>query len=96
MTNTKRLGRYHNPSNNNNDNSTFHYILTSASLYKNNNRKPLFDRDKPLFGQQRTSLHKVLADAKKRIEKSTKFINKIKSRDWLMIIGLNQYLKMQQ
>jgi hypothetical protein len=81
LTNTKRLGRYHHPSNNNNDNSTSPlYSNDLASLYKNNNRKPLFDRDKPLFGQERTSLHKVLADAKKRIERSTKFINKIKSR----------------
>jgi hypothetical protein len=33
-----------------------------------------------LFGHRRTSLRKVLANAKKRIERSTNFINKIKSR----------------
>jgi len=40
----------------------------------------LFDWDKPLFGDRRTSLQKVLENANKAIEKSTKFINKIKSR----------------
>jgi hypothetical protein len=33
-----------------------------------------------LFGHKRASLEKVLANANKAIEKSTKFINKIKSR----------------
>jgi hypothetical protein len=36
--------------------------------------------DKPLFGSKRTSFQKVLANANKTIEKSTIFLNKIKSR----------------
>ena len=81
--NTKRLGRYHNLSTNNKIMIT--PVLTSyfndlASFYKENSRKPLLDWDKPLFGHKRTSLQKVLANANKTIEKSTKFINKIKSR----------------
>jgi len=35
---------------------------------------------KPLFGHKHTSFQKVLENANKTIEKSTKFINKIKSR----------------
>jgi hypothetical protein len=78
---TKRLGRYHNPTNNNNGNSTSpSYFNELASLYKGNSRKPLLDWDKPLFGHKHTSLQKVLANANETIEKSTKFINKIKSR----------------
>jgi len=34
-----------------------------------------------LFGHKHNSLEKVLANANKTIEKSTKYINKIKSRD---------------
>jgi hypothetical protein len=41
---------------------------------------PSLDWDKRLFGNKCTSLQKVLANANKAIEKSTKFINKIKSR----------------
>jgi hypothetical protein len=83
LTNTKRLGRYDRPTTNNNkDNlNSISYFNELASLYKENNRKPLFDWDKSLFGNKRTSLQKVLANANKAIEKSTKFINKIKSRD---------------
>jgi hypothetical protein len=51
-----------------------------SSLYKENSFKPLLDWNKPLFGNKRTSLQEVLANANKAIEKSTKFINKIKSR----------------
>lgn len=84
MTNTKRLGRYHIPSTNsdyNNDNSeSSSYFNEIASFYKEKGRKPLFDWDKSLFGHKRTSLEKVLANTNKAIEKSTTFINKIKSR----------------
>jgi hypothetical protein len=84
LTNTKRLGRYHNhnPSiNYNDDNSSSQsYFNELASLYKENGRKPLLDLDKPLFGHKHTPLQKVLENANKTIEKSTKFINKIKSR----------------
>ena len=55
------------------------YFNGLASLYKDNSQKPLVDWDKPLFENKHTSLQKVLA-ANKAIEKSTKFINKIKSR----------------
>jgi hypothetical protein len=40
----------------------------------------LVDWDKPLFGHKHTSFQKVLEHANKTIEKSTKFLNKIKSR----------------
>jgi hypothetical protein len=40
----------------------------------------LLDWHKPLFGNKRTSLEKVLANANKAIEKSINFIDKIKSR----------------
>jgi hypothetical protein len=56
------------------------YFNELGSFYKENSRKPLFNWDKPLFGHKRTSLQKVLANANKAIEKSTKFINKIESR----------------
>jgi hypothetical protein len=83
LRNTKRLGRYHNLSTNtNNDNGNFSspsYFNELASFYEENSRKPLLDWDKPLFGQKPTSLEKVLANAKKIIERSTKFLNKIKS-----------------
>jgi hypothetical protein len=83
LTNTKRLGRYHNiPSNNsNNDKSNSQSHFTElASLYKDNSRKPSIDLGKPLFGNKCTSLQKVLANANKTTERATKFINKIKSR----------------
>lgn len=83
MTIAKRLGRYHNnlSINDNNDNSSSpSYFNELISFYKENSRKQLFDLDKPLFGNKHTSLQKVFANANKTIEKSTKFINKIKSR----------------
>jgi hypothetical protein len=55
-----------------------------SSLYKENSFKPLLDWNKPLFGNKRTSLQEVLANANKAIEKSTKFINKIKSRQLIL------------
>lgn len=82
MTNTKRLRRYHNLStNNNNDNfSSQSYFDKLMSLHSENSRRPLFDLGKPLFGHRHSSLQKVLASANKTIEKSAKFLNKIKSR----------------
>ncbi len=84
MTNTKRLGRYNRylstTSNNNDNSSSQSYFNELASFYKDNSRKPSIDLDRTLFGHKRTSLQKVLANANKAIEKSTKFINKIKSR----------------
>ena len=82
LINTKRLGRYHYPTNNNNnDNSTSpSYFNELASLHKDNSRRSLHDLDKPLFGSKRTSLQKLLESANKTIEKSTKFLNKIKSK----------------
>lgn len=81
LTNTKRLGRYpHITNNNNDDSSSQSYFNGLASLYKDNNRKPLVDWDKPLFENKHTSLQKILANANKTIERATKFINKIKSR----------------
>jgi hypothetical protein len=67
LTNTKRLGGYPHSTNNNNDDdsSTQSYFNGLASLYKDNSRKPLVDWDKPLFEYKRSSLQKVLANAKK-------------------------------
>ena len=83
MTNTKRLGRYHNPYTSNNDNNSTpisYFNKISSSLYEDIGWKRSIDFDKPLFGYRRSSLQKVLANANKTIEKSTKFMNKIKSR----------------
>jgi hypothetical protein len=55
-----------------------------ASLYKDMGWKPLIDWNKPLFfprGRRTKSLRKVLEDANKTLDKSTKFLNKIKSRE---------------
>ena len=55
-----------------------------ASHYRDVGWKPLTDWDKPLFfphGRRTKSLFKVLEGANKTLEKSTKFINKIKSRE---------------
>jgi hypothetical protein len=66
LTNVKRLGRYHNVPNNNSNNdksnSQLHFSEL-ASLYKDNSRKPSIDFSKPLFGNKRTSLQKLLANA---------------------------------
>ena len=85
--NTRRLGRYHliytnnNSTNNNNNNSSSQsYFNELASLYKKNGHGSLIDWNKPLVGSKHTSFQKVLANANKTIEKSTKFLNKIKSR----------------
>ena len=82
MTNTKRLGRYHNPSINCNSNNSASqpYFNGLASLYKDNSWKPLADWNKPLFRYKSNSLQKLLANANKTTERATKFINKIKSR----------------
>ena len=58
-----------------------HILTNSASLYKCNSRKSVVKWNKPLFSYRRSSFQKVLANANKAIEKSTKFINKIKSRE---------------
>ena len=82
MTKSKRIGRYHNLYTNNNDDnlSSPLYFNELASSYKENDGKELLNWNKPLFGNKCTSLQKVLVNAKKTIEKSTKFLNKIKSR----------------
>ena len=83
MTNVKRLGRYHNlytSKNNNDDSSSQTNSNELTPFYKDNNRKPLVDWNKPLFGNKRTSLQKLLAKANKTTERATKFINKIRSR----------------
>jgi hypothetical protein len=84
LTSTKRLGRYHNVTSKNSNDDKFSwqsYLSELSSLYKDNSKKQSFDWSKPLFGHKRTSLQKVLTNANKAIEKSTKFINKIKSRE---------------
>jgi hypothetical protein len=83
----RRLARYYHHStnnsstNSNNDNSkSSHSNELGSLLCRQNDKKPLLDWDKPIFGHNHTSLQKVLANANKAIEKSTKFLNKIKSR----------------
>jgi hypothetical protein len=49
-----------------------------SSIYEDNSRNQLVDWNKPLFGHKSNSLQKLLASANKTIEKSTKFLNKIK------------------
>ena len=81
MTNTKRLGRYHNtPSNNtNNDKSVSQLHLSElASLWKDNSSKSQIDFNNPLFANTHTSLQKILVRANKTTERATKFLNKIK------------------
>jgi hypothetical protein len=71
LTITKRLGRYHNlPINdNNNDNSSSQsYFNKLEQFYKDDTQKSLLDWNKPLFGNNSTSLQKVLANANKAIE----------------------------
>ena len=81
LTITKRLGRYHNlPNNNYNDNSNSQSYFNHLRLNYEGSSKPLLDWNKPLFGNKRTSLQKLLASANKTSERATKFINKIKSR----------------
>jgi hypothetical protein len=83
LTCVKRLGRYHNiPSNNSNNDefSSQSHFSELASLFRDNSKKQSFDWSKPLFGHKRTSLQKVLGNANKTIEKSTKLINKITSK----------------
>jgi hypothetical protein len=82
LTHIKRLGRYHNTSNtNSDDSSTRSYIdHLASSSYKDTSCKSSINLNKPLFGYKRTSLQKVLENAKKTTERATKFINKIKSR----------------
>jgi hypothetical protein len=80
---TKRKGRYHNVHSNNNNNDKPYlqsYFRELESLYNDNNKKLSLDWSKSPFGHKHTSLQKVFANANKAMEKSTKFINKIKSR----------------
>ena len=51
-----------------------------TSCYNKNCQKSFLNIDKPLFGHKQTSLQKILANANKAIERSTKFINKMKAR----------------
>lgn len=94
MTNTKRLGRYHclytnknNSANNNNSSSSQPSFNQLTSFCNDNSRRSSLDLYISLFGDDHTSLQKVLANAQKTIEKSTKFINKIKSRE---LAGVNR------
>lgn len=85
MTDLRRLGRYHNLSNDNNDNDNSStpalHFNELKWFYKKNNQKELPGWNKTPFGHKITSLLRVLANAKKRIEKSTRFINKVKAID---------------
>jgi hypothetical protein len=76
------LGRYHNFScNNNNSKSRSQPDFSElASLHKDQSRMTSLDFNKPLFGNEYTSLQKLLENANKTTERATKFLNKIKSR----------------
>jgi hypothetical protein len=79
LTNTKRLGRFSSPSDNYNCLSSTSDQL--ASFHKDTGWKPSFPRwDKPLFSRRRSSLEKVLAQARKTAEKSRKLLDKIESK----------------
>ena len=97
--NTKRLDRYHyhsakdNSCNNNSyiDSNSQSYFNELASVHRK--KSPCLDWDMPLFGNKRTSLEKLLANANRTTERATRFLNKIKSRQ---LACINQYLIMQQ
>jgi hypothetical protein len=73
---TKRLGRYCLTTKDNTDRFPL-YFQQLISFYKDN-----LGSDKPLlFKSRHDSLKKVLIRADRKIEKSTNFINKIKSRE---------------
>jgi hypothetical protein len=83
LTNTKRFGRYHNVTSKNSNydkSSSQSHFSELASLYKGNNKKQLFGWNTPLFENKYPSSQKVLTNANKAIEKSTKFLIKMKSR----------------
>lgn len=77
---TTRIGRYHNVHSNNINDDKPNLQSYFRSLYNDNSKKQPLDLSKPPFGHKRTPLQKVLANANKAMEKSNKFINKIKSR----------------
>ena len=66
----------------NTSDSNFSFFDRLACIYKDLGWKPIITWDKPLFlrrGRRTKSPFKVLEDANKTLEKSTKFINKIKT-----------------
>ena len=65
--------------NGNHDSSSKVYRDELVSLCNKNSMDSL-NLGNPFFGHKYTSLQRVLADANKTIEKSTKFLNKIKSK----------------
>jgi hypothetical protein len=79
LTNTKRLGRF---SSSNNTSDSPSYFDRLASFYEDKGqRRSLSDWDKPLFLRRGSSLEKVLAQANKTLEKSNRFVDKIKSKE---------------
>lgn len=75
MENTRHLGRYHYFINN--DSNSFAHSLFSKDTYW----KPfLLEWGKPMISRHRSSLEKVLANAKKTAERSRRFTDKIESR----------------
>ena len=89
MNNTKRLGRYNNHlsnnnntfTNNNNTSNSPPYFRELAQFHKDNTVNPsLLCSNKSPSNHRRNTLERALSSATKTIEKSTKFINKIKSR----------------
>jgi hypothetical protein len=78
-TSMKRTGRFSSFSNNFDSHSSSFTDL--SSFYKDTGWKPsVLDWDKPLFTRGRMSLEKLLAQARKRAERSRRFIDKIESK----------------
>ena len=84
LRNTKRLGRFAPISSNNNYDSQS-YFDQLASSYIGSNLRLSSEWDKPVFSRRKRSLEAVLAHAKKRIEESQKFLNKIKLREMVCV-----------
>lgn|SRR5438093_11721579 len=87
LNNTKRLGRYNNQlsnnnntfTNNNNTSNSLPSFRDLAQFYKDNTMNTsLLSNKSP--NHRRSTLERALLSAIRTIEKSTKFINKIKSR----------------
>ena len=101
MTNTKRLGRYHNvPSNNNNnDKSTLQsHFSKLACLYKDGNKKPSFDYCGVNLFLETKAVHyknylqKLIKQQREQPSSSIK-----SNQDRLrVLIGPNRYQRMQQ
>jgi len=74
------MNRYHLSNINNDDASSPSYFNELASFYRENGWRSSL-RNNTFFRHKHTSLEKVFAAANRTIEKSTKFLDKIKTRE---------------